>query len=107
MKKALDAYNEEGMDGLNKYLNSVSDDYDREAIATYAGQYGVLPYSQRTYTVTDDGGTNWGWGIDNNAKVKDQYGNEFTLEQLAEHDKDLAKELSDKKYTKGSTYTKK
>ena len=107
MKKALEAYNSEGIEGLNKYLNSVSDAYDKESIANYVGNYGELPYSQRTYTVIDDGGWNVGWGIDNNAKVKDQYGNEFTLKELKEYDEDIAKELSDKKYTVGKSYTKK
>lgn len=107
MKKALDAYNNGGMAELNKYLNSVPDNYDKDSIANYVGQYGELPYSQRTYTVIDDGGWNVGWGVDNNAKVKDQYGNEFTLKQLKEYDKDIALELSNKKYTKGTSYTKK
>ena len=107
MKKALDAYNKEGMAGLNKYLNSIPDDYDKDSIAMYVGEYGTLPYSQRTYTVIYDGGTNWGGGIDNNATVKDQYGNKYTLKQLSEYDKDIALELSDKKYTKGKSYTKK
>ena len=107
MAKALEAYNNGGMAELNKYINSLPDSYNKDEIAQYIGAYGELPYSQRTYTVTDDGGWNVGWGIDNNAKVKDQYGNEFTLKQLAEYDEDIAKELSNKKYTKGTTYTKK
>ncbi len=115
---ALKAYNEGGQLEYDKYLDSLPSDIDVEEIAAYVfgyedtegnkvNGYGILPYSQRTYTVIDDGGTNWGWGIDNNAKVKDQYGNEYTLEQLAEYDKDVAKELSKKSYTKGSIYTKK
>ena len=107
MSDALEAYNTDGMNGLNKYLNSVPSTYDRDSIASYVGQYGELPYSQRTYTVTDDGGVNWGWGVDNNAKVKDEYGNEYTLKQLEKLDKDIAKELSKSKYTTGTTYTKK
>ena len=106
MKNGLKAYEEGGMAGLNEYINSVPNTVDKETIAAYAGQYGELPYSERTYTVIDDGGNNWGWGIDNNAVVKDQYGNEFTLKELAEFDKEIAKELSDKKYTVGSTYKK-
>ena len=106
MKNGLTAYEEGGMGGLNEYINSVPNTVDKDAIAAYAGQYGELPYSERTYTVIDDGGNNWGWGIDNNAVVKDQYGNVFTLKELAEFDEEIAKELSDKKYTVGSTYKK-
>lgn len=38
--------------------------------------------SQRTWTVVDKGGINWFGGIDNNGKVKDQYGNTYTLDKL-------------------------
>lgn len=107
MKNALKAYNESGNDGFNQYINSLPDTYDKNAIVQYVAQYGNLPYSQRTYTVIDDGGTNWGWGVDNNAKVKDEYGNEYTLKQLKEYDADIAKELSKKGYKNGTTYTKK
>ena len=67
MKNALDAYNSEGMEGLNKYLNSVPDTYDKDSIAQYVGEYGELPLEQRTYTKTKD---TWNglWGIDNNDK---------------------------------------
>lgn len=106
MSKALEAYNTGGTDAFNKYVNSIPDSVDKSAIVQYVANYGELPYSQRTYTVIDDGGTNWGWGIDNNAKVKDEYGNEYTLKQLKEYDEDIAKELSNKKYTKGTTYKK-
>ena len=106
MSKALEAYNTGGTDAFNKYVNSIPDSVDKSAIVQYVANYGELPYSQRTYTVIDDGGINWGWGIDNNAKVKDEYGNEYTLKQLKEYDEDIAKELSNKKYTKGTTYKK-
>ncbi len=107
MQKALKAYNEGGKKEFNKYMNSLADSYDKNAILDYVAEYGELPYSQRTYTVVNDGGWNGGWGVDNNAIVKDQYGNKFTLKELAEHDKDIALELSNKKYTKGESYTKK
>lgn len=49
-----------------------------------------LPLEQRTWTLVSNGGVNGFLGlgklfdnIDNNAKVKDQYGNEFTMEQLS------------------------
>ena len=100
-KKALDAYEKEGMEGLNKYLNSVPDNYDRDAIASYVGQYGELPLEQRTYTKTKDT-TNWGWGVDNNDVVKDQYGNEFRIDELP---KSIQKSLTNLK--EGKSYTKK
>lgn len=112
-KKALEAYNNGGETEYYKYLDSLPSNIDVEEIDTYvmgdgdSTGYGQLPYSQRTYTVIDDGGVNWLWGVDNNAKVKDQYGNEFTLAQLKEFAPEVAKELSKKSYTKGTTYTAK
>ena len=94
MYRALEAYNDEGMDGYNKYLNSLPSNVDREKIHDYVGEYGVLPYSDRTYTVVDDGGINWFGGVDNNAVVEDQYGNQMTLKELSKIDKELAKKLS-------------
>lgn len=105
MKKALEAYNEGGQAALDKYVDSLPSNIDMTSIDSYVGQYGTLPVSQRTYTVIDDGGVNWFWGVDNNAKVKDQYGNEMTLGDLKKTDEDLAKELS--KLGKGKSYTKK
>jgi len=100
-KKALEAYNAEGMDGLNKYLNSVSDEYDKDSIAEYVGEYGELPLEKRTYTKTKDT-NNWFWGIDNNDIVKDQYGNEYRIDELPES---IRKELT--KLEQGKSYTKK
>lgn len=42
----------------------------------------VLPLSQRMWTVENNGGINGGWGIDNNAVVKDQDGNKYRLDDL-------------------------
>lgn len=38
--------------------------------------------TDRTWTMTDDGGVDWFGGIDNNGKAKDQYGNEYTMKDL-------------------------
>lgn len=57
-----------------------------------------LPFADRKYTVEYAGGINWGNGIDNNAKVKDEYGNTYRLSDLKKHlinegmDKEKAKE---------------
>ena len=37
---------------------------------------------ERTWTATSKGGLNWGGGIDKNAKVTDEYNNEYTLGDL-------------------------
>ena len=51
----------------------------------------------RTWTQVDDGGVNWFWGVDNNAKVKDQYGNVYRLDDLVDA---LVKEGMSKKEAK-------
>ena len=52
-----------------------------------------LPLNERTWTKTDDGGTNWFGGIDGNAKAKDQYGNEYSMGDLYD---ELKKTMSNK-----------
>jgi LysM repeat protein len=42
----------------------------------------ISSLSKRDWTLTDDGGVNWLWGVDNNAVVKDQYGNSYRLDKL-------------------------
>lgn len=100
MKDALEAYNAEGMAGLNKYLNSIPDTYDTNSIAQYVGEYGELPMEQRTYTKTTDT-FNWWWGVDGNDVVVDQYGNEYEIDDLPES---IRKDVT--KLKKGESYTK-
>jgi hypothetical protein len=40
--------------------------------------------SKRSWKLDSDGGINWLWGIDNNATVKDQYGNTYRLDKLVD-----------------------
>ena len=112
MARALEAFNTGGMSSLNQYINSLPDSVDKDRIAEYAGEYGTydtaenpLPLSQRTFTVIDDGGINWFNGVDNNAKVQDQYGNVYKLSDIKKEDEALALNLS--KLEKGKTYSAK
>lgn len=38
--------------------------------------------SETEWTLEDNGGVNWFWGLDNNAKVRDPAGNVYTLKEL-------------------------
>lgn len=97
--KALDAYNTGGMSALNQYINSVQSNVDKDMIAEYVGEYGQLPLEQRTFTKTKDT-TNWFWGVDNNDKVVDEYGNEYRIDELPESlQKDLTKLKKNQSYT--------
>lgn len=58
------------------------------------------PVADRDYTMTDDGGVNWFWGIDRNAKVKDHYGNEFTMAELFDELKKTMTNKEAKEYVK-------
>ena len=51
-----------------------------------------VPLNERIWTMTNDGGNNGGGGIDKNGAVRDQYGNEYTLEELL---KELKKTMND------------
>lgn len=42
----------------------------------------ISSLTKRDWTLIDDGGVNWLWGVDNNAVVKDQYGNSYRLDKL-------------------------
>ena len=93
---ALEAINNGGTAKLNEFLNSLGgiySDEELEAIAEYAGSYSSyvdpndpenpVPYTDRDWKVVDDGG--WHIGkLDDNAKIKDQYDNEITIEALYE-----------------------
>lgn len=104
MQAGLDAYNEGGEEALKAYIDSLPSDVNATEIELYVlgdieqggttKGYGILPFALRTWTIIDDGGVNWFGGVDNNAIVKDQYENEYTLGELKEIDPDLAKKLS-------------
>ena len=101
MSKALEAYETSGDAGFDKYIDSLPDTVDKNAIVDYVATYGQLPLEQRTYTKTKDT-WNGGWGIDNNDIVKDQYGNQFRVDELP---KSIQKPLT--KLDEGKSYTKK
>ena len=52
--------------------------------ATWAPANQYPAYDSRDWSVVDDGGVNWLWGVDNNAVVKDQWGNEYRLDALVD-----------------------
>jgi hypothetical protein len=113
-QKALEAFNTGGEDAYYQYLDSLPSNVDVEEIDLYVNGdgkdnkgYGRLPLEKRTFTIIDDGGVNWLWGVDNNAVVKDQYGKQYKLSDLKKENKDLALALSDKKLKKGQTFTMK
>lgn len=74
-------------DDLANYIDGLTSSgviTESEADALYA-QYKTpeqVALDKRTWTLVDDGGINWFWGIDGNASVKDQYGNKYTLDKL-------------------------
>lgn len=57
---------------------------EEQADALYAEnkQVDKAALSERTWTLVNDGGLNWFGGVDNNATVKDQYGNTYRLDKL-------------------------
>ena len=59
---------------------------EEQADALYAENKQVdrAALKDRSWTLQDDGGVNWFWGVDNNAVVKDQYGNTYRLDKLVD-----------------------
>ena len=71
-------------DALDDYLTkqrNAGKITQEQAEALYE-EYEISSLSKRDWTLTDDGGANWFWGVDNNAVVKDQYGNSYRLDKL-------------------------
>jgi hypothetical protein len=90
----LDAYNQGGVQAMNKVLNSLSGKYDEEqleGIAEYVGEYGEyvdpndasnpVAYEEREWKLSDDGGWHIG-ALDDNAVITDQYGQNITIKAL-------------------------
>lgn len=64
------------------------------------GQYGVVDLTNRNWEMVDDGGFNFLWGVDNDAKVRDEYANEYTLKELKKELKKTMTSSDAKKYIK-------
>ena len=79
--KALEVYNAGGEKAYNQYLDSLPSDVDYQGIDTFvhgngeSGGYGVTPLAEREFTVT-------GKNLIGASTVKDQYGNEYTADEL-------------------------
>ena len=73
---------------LGNYLDGITGTVitEEQADALYAEykQPDKASLSKRSWTLVDDGGVNWFWGVDNNATVKDQYGNTYRLDKLVD-----------------------
>lgn len=68
------------LDGLENA--KVIDESQNDALFAEFKQPDEVALSKRSWTLEHDGGVNWFWGIDNNATVKDQYGNIYRLDKL-------------------------
>ena len=74
-------------DDLGNYLDGLAASgtiTEAQADSLYAQykQPDTVALSNRSWTLVDDGGINWFGGVDNNATVKDQYGNTYRLDKL-------------------------
>lgn len=87
-RKAVDSIREKAAtfksnDALDAYLTKQRDlgYIDDDEMGRLYDEYEISSLSKRDWVMTDDGGANW-LGIDRNAYVKDQYGNEYSLIKL-------------------------
>lgn len=73
-------------DALNDYLTKQRDAglITDEQMGQLYLENEVSSLSNRNWTAGKNGGINWFGGIDNNATVKDQYGNEYSLDKLVD-----------------------
>lgn len=85
----------------NQYLNGLVAEgviTEDQAVELY-GQYknSEADLKDRTWTKTGKNTVNWGWGVDKDDQVKDQYGNVYRLDKLVD---ELVKEGMSKKEAK-------
>ena len=85
--------NEEGEDALYKYVDSLGADIDVEAINKHIETYGRGNLSGRTFTIINPGESKRYAGKVNYGVFRDQYGNEYTLEEIEAIDKNAAAKL--------------
>ena len=79
--------------GIPVYTPKTLRDVEFAAILDEYKPFEMAALNERKWSMVDNGGTNWFWGVDNNASVKDQYGNTYTLKELK---KELEKTMSSK-----------
>lgn len=77
LQKALSIKIAKGDQAYMDYISNLGA-YDVESIDDYVNTYSNVNH----WTVNDKGGINWFGGIDNNASVKDSYGNVYTMKEL-------------------------
>lgn len=68
------------LDGLT--ANGIITEDQSDALYAEYKQADVAALKNRSWELVDGGGVNWFWGVDNNAVVKDQYGNSYRLDKL-------------------------
>ena len=73
-------------DALNDYLTRQRDagNITDDQMGQLYIENEISSLDKRDWTLKDDGGINWFWGVDNNASVKDQYGNTYRLDKLVD-----------------------
>lgn len=73
---------------LNAYLNGLVADgeiTEEQALELYgANKNSEADLKDRKWTKTGKNTINWGWGVDNNDRVIDQYGNTYRLDELVD-----------------------
>ena len=81
--KSYAEWSENDLESVVNYLASIGREAEADALATawnnnnYNETIGML--KDRTWTLVDDGGKNYGGGINRNAKIRDKEGHTYTL----------------------------
>ena len=71
-------------EALNNYLTKQynAGNITEEQMAKLYLENEIPSFQARDWSLGKDGGINWFGGVDGNASVKDEYGNEYTMDQL-------------------------
>ena len=85
--------NAEGEDAVYKYVDSLGADIDVDAVNNYINKYGRGTISGRTFTMIPSGQSVRYAGKVNHGVFVDQYGNEYTIEEIKAIDKNAYEKL--------------
>lgn len=85
--------NEEGEDSMYRYVDSLGADIDEEAIYDHISKYGRGSVSGRTFSIISPGESARYAGKVNYGIFRDQYGNDYTLDEIEAIDPSAADKL--------------
>lgn len=96
-EQILKILNNDGEDAMYKYVDSLGDNINVDAINNYINKYGRGNINGRTFSVISPAESERYAGKVNYGVIRDQYGNDYTLEEIKAIDKNAYEKLKNLK----------